>query len=178
MAMMKAVALVATVVMALVACSAADLYVHFGDNESVFVFSQSNRNELPLGKVFGDGQVFDYSVTNSAGSNGQQVARAQGLFYRSSEGSALVVDKEEFTILFVDRDGKYAGTSFSFSGVWVSGAVKEFPILGGTGDLAGLKGTVTLVTEVSGSVYKIQLNEPIAPRFQGFLASSIYRHLV
>eukprot|EP00246_Nothoceros_aenigmaticus_P012918 TRINITY_DN41_c0_g1_i1.p1 TRINITY_DN41_c0_g1~~TRINITY_DN41_c0_g1_i1.p1 ORF type:complete len:187 (+),score=20.00 TRINITY_DN41_c0_g1_i1:249-809(+) len=174
------VALVATVVMALAACCTAsdDIFIHFGEADKVSVFSQSPRNKLPIGFVFGDGQVFDYQVTDSADSDGQEVGRYQGLFYRSSgPETSFTVDKEEITILFTNNAGKYTGTSFSFSGVWISGGVHEFPILGGTGYLTGLQGTITLVTVTSGSVYKVQLNELGAPHFQSFLANSAFRHL-
>eukprot|EP00246_Nothoceros_aenigmaticus_P012919 TRINITY_DN41_c0_g1_i3.p1 TRINITY_DN41_c0_g1~~TRINITY_DN41_c0_g1_i3.p1 ORF type:complete len:184 (+),score=16.19 TRINITY_DN41_c0_g1_i3:287-838(+) len=171
------VALVATVVMALAACTAAsDIFVHFNSANKVFVFSQDPRITLLPGAVFGDGQVVDYQVTDSADSDGQEVGRYQGLFYRSSGNTALAVDKEDKTILFTDKDGKYSGTSLNFAGVWLSGE-HVFPILGGTGHLTGLQGTVTLVTVTAGKVYKVQINELGAPRFQSFLANSAFRQL-
>eukprot|EP00246_Nothoceros_aenigmaticus_P014878 TRINITY_DN58_c0_g2_i1.p1 TRINITY_DN58_c0_g2~~TRINITY_DN58_c0_g2_i1.p1 ORF type:complete len:176 (-),score=10.32 TRINITY_DN58_c0_g2_i1:596-1123(-) len=173
MAVTKNVAVVAMFVMAAFVsiCSATDLsnlYVWLSDSANVEVFkgvTESNENQLA---GFGEGQVFDYDVTTKPGGFVTQLARAQGLFYRSSNLGKVEVYKEEFTILFLES-GAYSGTSFSFSGIWVAGSVHEFPIIGGTGDLVGIKGIATLTWSGTGDAYKLTVNKNTGSHFHSRL---------
>lgn len=140
-----AVALLLALTAACRAQSNVNLYLHLLDEDNVEVFRAAANSSNQVAPGFGLGQVFDYRVTYEASIDSAVVGSAQGNFVQTSNQPQLTVYQEQFTILFQYGPGReYAGDSFSFTGVWVSGTPHEFFILGGTGDLRGVTGTVTL----------------------------------
>eukprot|EP00246_Nothoceros_aenigmaticus_P002100 TRINITY_DN1286_c0_g1_i1.p2 TRINITY_DN1286_c0_g1~~TRINITY_DN1286_c0_g1_i1.p2 ORF type:complete len:186 (-),score=22.45 TRINITY_DN1286_c0_g1_i1:174-686(-) len=168
MAAMKS-ALVATLVLAMVAaCAASNLFVRFEDQDNVKVFQALEKDPKQIAG-FGDGTVFDYPVTLGYS---KVVARLQGLFYASSNYAAISSYQETFTLLFLDaKTLKYSGTSFTFVGVFVDGFSLEFPIVGGTGALTGLKGTAILLVTKEDNLYQIVVKESSGKKYKKYWAS-------